>query len=65
MAGVLFVLGVVITWLGSTMAGYIVGRILLPAMGLTAPGFWVWFWAVFWLLVFATAIKLLLEWMGD
>lgn len=31
---------------GESVAVYVIGRILLPEVGLTAPGFWVWFWAV-------------------
>lgn len=28
---------------------YVIGRILLPEVGLTAPSFWIWFWvSVFW-----------------
>lgn len=38
-----------------TLAGsvifYIVGRILLPEIGLTAPGFWIWFWVFFFLAI--------------
>lgn len=28
------------------LAEYVAGRVLLPAMGLTAPGHWTWFWVL-------------------
>lgn len=35
---------------------YIIGRILLPEMSLTAPGYGTWFWATLWSAVFGSAL---------
>lgn len=40
-------------------AGYVGGRIILPEMGLTAPGWWAWFWLLSWIAVFVAPITLL------
>lgn len=47
-------------WLGS-LGAYIGGRVILPAMGLTAPGFWAWFWFVMWAAGFGTVVMILKE----
>ena len=39
----------VIETFAGTVIFYIVGRILLPEIGLHAPGLWVWFWVMFFL----------------
>lgn len=39
------ILAILIGILGIPLVVYIIGRILLPEMGLTAPGYWAWFWA--------------------
>lgn len=43
---VAFVLLVIL--LVGSFSGYVGGRIMLPAMGLMAPGYWTWFWFTFW-----------------
>lgn len=43
---------------------YIVGRILLPEMGLTAPDYWTWFWTSFMIALGYVACSFLMEWMG-
>lgn len=43
--GALLLLGLIEVVAGS-VAAYIIGRILLPEVGLTAPGFWIWFWVM-------------------
>lgn len=49
----LVLLGVVLVgWLVGALAEYVGGRVLLPAMGLTAPGYWTWLWFTFWVIVF-------------
>jgi len=42
-------LGVV--WFVFAALEYIIGRILFPEMGLTAPGYWTWFWVTFFAMV--------------
>jgi len=52
---------VVVVILGTIIFGalglYINGRIILPEMGLIAPGYWSWFWVMFFGLGFGMAIK--------
>jgi len=38
---------------------YIGGRIILPAIGLTAPGYWVWFWLMVVAMAFGIPLNLL------
>lgn len=42
---------------------YICGRILLPEMGLTAPGYWIWFWVMVIVVIGMNAATFLKEWM--
>jgi hypothetical protein len=55
----LFVLLMAAILLFGALGDYIGGRILLPAMGLTAPGYWTWFWFMVVVLSFVTLIKFL------
>jgi hypothetical protein len=45
----------------ATTGEYIGGRIILPAMGLTAPGFDTWFWFTFIILLFSLVLYFLKE----
>lgn len=53
----LFAMIAAVLLLLSSLGSYIFGRILLPAMGLMAPGYWTWFWATFVIGLFVFAIK--------
>lgn len=51
----LFCLGIVAF---GALGEYIGGRILLPAIGLTAPEYWTWFWFMFWACLFIIPLSL-------
>lgn len=58
----LLILGLVLmAWFGGAFAEYVIGRVALPAMGLTAPGYWTWFWVTFWVLAFTLPFTMLRE----
>lgn len=40
-----------------SLGEYICGRIILPAMGLEAPGYWTWFWFMTWGLFFSIPLS--------
>lgn len=59
-----FLIWLVMLALGSLAGGllsYIAGRIILPEMGLTAPGFWPWVWVWFFVIIAATLVHLVIE----
>lgn len=41
----LIALAILAGWFLGALLGYWWGRVMLPAMGLTAPEYWTWFWA--------------------
>lgn len=43
----------------AALGEYICGRIILPAVGLTAPEYWTWFWFMFWGLTFSSPFWLI------
>lgn len=61
----LYVLLVVVTWFASAIGSYVAGRIVLPEVGLIAPGFWTWFWMVGVLIIFGTVVKICTEVMEE
>lgn len=49
----------------SALGEYICGRILLPAMGLRAPGYWTWFWLTAFASIFGFAANFLVGVIRD
>lgn len=47
-------------WFTGALIAYIIGRVLLPEMGLVAPGYWTWFWVSLWMMV-STALATLVK----
>lgn len=58
-----FVVGILAAVFGGALVEYICGRILLPEMGLTAPGYWIWFWVMVIVVIGMNAATFLKEWM--
>lgn len=58
-----YVFGFISGTFGGAFVGYVVGRILLPELGLTAPGYWAWYWAVFILVISKVVFSYISEWM--
>lgn len=54
------ILALFIVVVGSA-AEYVGGRILLPELGLSAPEYWTWFWAMFWMTIICTPIWIIKE----
>jgi hypothetical protein len=48
-------------WVGAALSEYVCGRIILPEMGLTAPGYWPWFWFTGVVLAFSVPVRLVSE----
>ena len=59
----LFALWVAVILAVAILAEYVCGRVILPAVGLTAPGFWTWFWFTAWAAGFTALIKFIEELM--
>jgi len=55
---------VVIPFVGGLIS-YICGRIILPEMGLTAPGYWPWFWVSAVLTIAYTVIGIIKGALGN
>lgn len=61
MSKILIALALLAVLLFGSFGEYICGRIILPAMGLMAPGYWTWFWFMFWALVFGGTLAFVKE----
>lgn len=55
------VLFIAALWGLGALGEYVCGRVILPAIGLTAPSYWTWFWFMFWVIVFGLILKYLEE----
>lgn len=47
-----FVLWFPVAFVATVTGEYVGGRVILPEVGLTAPGWWTWFWFTSWASIF-------------